>query len=230
MKGVKGAGFGVRFYRRSGAKLPVRNAATERNDAVSSALSGPANTAESIDELERVMSRAVETVRRIAMPLEPVPVTFTVPSAKSGDRGMTGYAVMTAIPSQTDTVLFVPDKDVPATQAPAQDKAAMRRRQAAEVKALLQQKTGPGTKELALWSAAKSGDCPRIRVLVLDGVDLDARDAQGRTAINIATQYNRHDALKTLLAAREMRRMAALGELPRTRFFAKFAKTGTEKV
>ncbi len=58
----------------------------------------------------------------------------------------------------------------------------------------------------------------------MTGVDLDARDDGGRTALNIATQYNRTQAIKTLLAAREMRRMAALGELPKTAFFEKFQK------
>jgi hypothetical protein len=88
-----------------------------------------------------------------------------------------------------------------------------------------------GLKEKALWHAAKNGDCYAIRLLVMDGVDIDARDAQGRTAINIATQYNQRDALKTLLAGKEMRRMAKLGELPNSVFFDKFkklVKTGTE--
>lgn len=82
-------------------------------------------------------------------------------------------------------------------------------------------------KEKALWHAARSGDCYAIRLLIMDGVDIDARDAQGRTAINIATQYNQKDALKTLLAGKEMRRMAKLGELPSSVFFDKFKKSKT---
>jgi len=84
-------------------------------------------------------------------------------------------------------------------------------------------------REKALWMAAKSGDCYAIRLLVMDGVDLEARDGQGRTAVNIATQYNQIEAIKTLMAAKEMRRMAKLGELPESRFFKKFdkAKTGS---
>lgn len=84
-------------------------------------------------------------------------------------------------------------------------------------------------REKALWMAAKSGDCYAIRLLVMDGVDLEARDSQGRTAVNIATQYNQTEAIKTLMAAKEMRRMSKLGELPETRFFKKFdkAKTGS---
>ena len=86
---------------------------------------------------------------------------------------------------------------------------------------------GPGPAEMALKekrlrAAARAGDCHAIRVLVMEGVDLDARDASGRTAINIATQYNQREALKTLLAAKEMRRLARLGELPKTAFFKKF--------
>ena len=72
-----------------------------------------------------------------------------------------------------------------------------------------------------LWEASRKGDCPAIRMAVMDGADIDSRDMDGRTAINIATQYNQHDALKTLLAAKEMKRMAALGDLPNTKFFQK---------
>ncbi len=79
-------------------------------------------------------------------------------------------------------------------------------------------------KEAMLWAAARAGDCRKIRALVMDGADLNARDPQGRTAINIATQYKQMDALKTLMAAKEMRYMAQIGDLPDTRFFQKFRK------
>ena len=79
-------------------------------------------------------------------------------------------------------------------------------------------------KERMLREAAMTGDCYIIRNLVMDGVDLDARDASWRTALNIATQYNQKEAIKTLLAAREMRRMAQTGELPDTRFYDRFKK------
>lgn len=84
-----------------------------------------------------------------------------------------------------------------------------------------------GLKEKALWHAARSGDCYAIRLLIMDGVDIDARDAHGRTAINIASQYSQQAALKTLLAGKEMRRMAGLGELPSSVFFDKFKKNKT---
>lgn len=85
-------------------------------------------------------------------------------------------------------------------------------------------------KERMLREAAQGGDCYIIRMLVMDGVDLDARDASGRTALNIATQYNQAQAIKTILAAKEMRRMAKLGDLPDTAFFRKFSpKAGSVK-
>lgn len=82
-------------------------------------------------------------------------------------------------------------------------------------------------KEKMLREAAKDGDCYIIRNLVMDGVDLEARDASGRTALNIATQYNQKEAIKTLLAAREMRRLAQIGELPDTAFYRRFQKPKT---
>lgn len=75
-----------------------------------------------------------------------------------------------------------------------------------------------------LWRAAKAGDCGAIRILVMDGVDLDARDEEGRTALNIATQYGQHEVIKTLLAAKEMRSLAVRGVLPDTPFFNKFKR------
>ncbi len=77
-------------------------------------------------------------------------------------------------------------------------------------------------KEQALWHATRIGDLAMIRLLVVNGVDLKARDPMGRTAINIATQYRQMESLKTLLAAKQMRRMAALGELPDTNFYRRF--------
>ncbi len=82
-------------------------------------------------------------------------------------------------------------------------------------------------KERALWVASQKGDCRAIRLLVMAGVDLDARDGAGRSALNIATQYNQKDAIKTLLAAREMMRMAKLDELPSSVFYDKFKKKQT---
>jgi ankyrin repeat protein len=77
-------------------------------------------------------------------------------------------------------------------------------------------------KHKALWMAAQKGDCYALRLLVVDGVDLDMRDDQGRTALNIATQYNQTQAIKTLMAAKEMQRMARLGDLPNSAFYDRF--------
>ena len=183
MKGIKGASFGVRFYRRAGTKTATNDIGHDMADAEI------ANAVESLDELEQAMSRP-------RLPQD------------SEER-----TTMTDIPPQNT-------------------KFVMTRDAGASVKAISPEKTEISARreaqEKALWIAAKNGDCGRIRLLVMEGVDLEARDSQGRTAINIATQYNQQAVIKTLLAAKEMRRMAALGELPKTAFFAKFAKTGTE--
>ncbi len=110
-----------------------------------------------------------------------------------------------------------PADDIFATIAAMAQDAARQRKEEARDK-------GGVNLERMLRAAAKDGNCAVIRRLVMAGVDLDARDDGGRTALNIATQYNRTQAIKTLLAAREMRRMAALGELPKTAFFEKFQK------
>jgi ankyrin repeat protein len=62
-----------------------------------------------------------------------------------------------------------------------------------------------------LWQAAARGDKAAIRALALANVDFDARDAEDRTAFNIATQYGHHDAAKTILAAKQMKMMQAMG-------------------
>ncbi len=63
----------------------------------------------------------------------------------------------------------------------------------------------------ALWHAAQKGDKERIRMLVVAGADVMAEDADGRTAMNIASQYGQADAYKTLLAAREMQELMRAG-------------------
>lgn len=77
-----------------------------------------------------------------------------------------------------------------------------------------------------LWIGAFKGDLRAIRMAVMAGADIEARDHEDRTAINIASQQGHIEALKTLLAAKEMKRMAIAGDLPDTDFFRKF---GTKK-
>lgn len=82
--------------------------------------------------------------------------------------------------------------------------------------------------EQQLIAATLRGDCVAIRKLVVSGVNLDTRDAQGRTPMNIATQYGLNEVVATLRAAKEMRYLASLGELPDTAFFKRFQRgTGT---
>ena len=62
-----------------------------------------------------------------------------------------------------------------------------------------------------LFIAAEKGDKAMIRSLAFENVDFDARDDQDRTAFNIATQRGHHDAAKTILAAKQMKTMQAMG-------------------
>lgn len=65
-----------------------------------------------------------------------------------------------------------------------------------------------------LFEAARTGDKATIRSLVFDDtVHFEARDEQGRTAFNIATQFGHADAAQTILAARESRYLRDLGML-----------------
>jgi ankyrin repeat protein len=65
-----------------------------------------------------------------------------------------------------------------------------------------------------LWRAAAKGDCATIRMLAVNGVDIDAPNDEGFTAFNIATQNGHHEAATTILAAREMAYARQLGETP----------------
>lgn len=70
------------------------------------------------------------------------------------------------------------------------------------------------TAQQRLFDAARKGDKATIRSLVFDeNVFFEARDEQGRTAFNIATQFGHADAAQTILAARESRYLRDLGML-----------------
>ncbi|MFN3828155.1 MAG: ankyrin repeat domain-containing protein [Micavibrio sp.] len=55
-----------------------------------------------------------------------------------------------------------------------------------------------------LHEAARHGDCSKIRLLVMSGADVDARDEEGWTAFNIATSAGHAHAATTLLAAHQL--------------------------
>lgn len=62
-----------------------------------------------------------------------------------------------------------------------------------------------------LHEAARSGDCGKIRLLVMGGADVDARDDDGWNAFNIATSAGHSQAATTLLAARQLSYINQLG-------------------
>jgi hypothetical protein len=53
----------------------------------------------------------------------------------------------------------------------------------------------------ALRAAAESGDLPRLRALLSEQIDLEARDAAGRTALLLAVLRNEAPSVDALLAA-----------------------------
>lgn len=65
-----------------------------------------------------------------------------------------------------------------------------------------------------LWEAAKQGKTTEVRKLVVQGADVTLRDDQGRTAINIASQYGHADTYQTLMAAREVAELTKTGMAP----------------
>ena len=67
------------------------------------------------------------------------------------------------------------------------------------------------TQQTQLWTAAQNGDMAQLRMAILNGADLELRDDQERTAMNIASQYGQTEVMKTLLAAKEMNRFEAAG-------------------
>ncbi len=74
-----------------------------------------------------------------------------------------------------------------------------------------------------LWDAAARGDCRKIRILSVAGVDFDARNEDGFTPFNVATQYGHSDAAMTILAARELQYLQEMGVDPSDYFNEKGA-------
>ena len=52
-----------------------------------------------------------------------------------------------------------------------------------------------------LFAAAASGDVPGIATAIAEGVDIDARDATGRTALMVAAEARQTEAVRALVAA-----------------------------
>lgn len=242
MKKVQGAGFSVRFHRRGKFRTAESLKQDIKNGVQDNAYTALQPSIESSQIMIEVLSPAQKseihpdqectapqetlnmfTHKRRGFTIHPLQ-ELTSPADVMATRGpMDPY-----VPAQTqETVRVQWERILRATpMANANTEQARPTQHKPEIR---QAPPSPPEREvernLALWLAAKNGDCYAIRLLVMDGVDLEARDSQGRTALNIATQYNHKEAVKTLLAAREMRRMATLGELPSSVFFDKFTKT-----
>ena len=65
-----------------------------------------------------------------------------------------------------------------------------------------------------LWDAASRGDNAMVRILAASGVDLNARNEDGFTAYNLATQKGHFNTALVILAARDMAYEAKLGFAP----------------
>jgi Ankyrin repeats (3 copies) len=102
-----------------------------------------------------------------------------------------------------------PPLDAPAAAPPAPPPPAALAAPAARAAAsapwptphLLGHAPGPPSSAVALRSAAESGDMPRLRALLAEQIDIDARDAHGRTALMVATLAGQNAAVDALLAS-----------------------------
>jgi uncharacterized protein len=65
----------------------------------------------------------------------------------------------------------------------------------------LAQSRAPGEREALLIAAATRGDAATVKRLISEGVPLEARDSEGRTALTAATYGNHVDAALALIAA-----------------------------
>lgn len=220
MRKVQGAGFGVRFYRRG----TVKTAAKETVKVMPK--EEPAMKQEFIQTRIPDASRQLWHSTWVDVQERQKEAASDMPGPLAAfSKAVSEVARLTA----KQTKFRAKPVPAPAPQITEDDQAVLREIAAMAKAAYEKVLSAPkvGYKEQSLWDAARSGDCAKIRRLVMEGVDLEARDPQGRTAINIASQYRQQDAMKTLLAAKEMRYMAKLGDLPDTKFFRKFAKTGS---
>lgn len=66
------------------------------------------------------------------------------------------------------------------------------------------QSLSAGDIQAQLWTAIAKGEKDKVRMMLAAGADVNMLDADGRTALHIASQYGQADIYKTLLSAREM--------------------------
>ena len=62
-----------------------------------------------------------------------------------------------------------------------------------------------------LWDAAVAGNCAEIRRSVISGADINMVDEEGRSAFQMASQCNQVDAMRTILAVKELIDMEKMG-------------------
>lgn len=62
-----------------------------------------------------------------------------------------------------------------------------------------------------LWKAAAHGDSATIRVLAMQGIDLDARDENEQTAYMLARNHNHPSTAQAIQAAREFQYLRKVG-------------------
>lgn len=67
----------------------------------------------------------------------------------------------------------------------------------------------PGHEDLQqqLFAAAAAGDCTAIRALARNGVDLNACNEKGFTALDLAARHNHLRTVMTIMSACELQKM-----------------------
>lgn len=63
-----------------------------------------------------------------------------------------------------------------------------------------------------LWEAASRGDSAAVRMLAMNGVDVDVRNPDGFTAYNLATRNGHYNTALIILTARQMKYLGQAGQ------------------